>query len=89
MGDVTEAKQNVVSNDILGFETNCKRFVVDPLYGPIALTETEFDVLQTRLFQRLRHIKQLARAALSRNWCKMVIILILGFGGNFDSYICF
>jgi len=30
-----------------------------------------------------------ASAALSRNWCKMVIILIFGFWGSSDGYICF
>lgn len=28
------------------------------------------------------------RAKVFRNWCKLVFILFLGFGGSFEAYIC-
>ena len=36
-----------------------------------------------------RDVQILARAALSRNWSKMAIILIFGFRDSFDVSICF
>lgn len=50
-------------NPVLGFETSCKHFIIDPLHGPIPMTTVESKVLQTSLFQRLRNIKQLGFAS--------------------------
>lgn len=45
--------------EILGFEINLDHFILDPLYGPVGLTDKEFELVNTRPFERLRHIKQL------------------------------
>ena len=44
---------------ILGFEKNFSEFVLDPLYGPIGLTEEERDLINTRIFIRMKRIRQL------------------------------
>jgi len=41
--------------------TNFKyKYINDPIYGGIGLSEFEVDLINTRIFQRLRHIRQLA-----------------------------
>jgi len=56
-------QQGDVFRKLLGYEEKCKSFIIDPLYGPIPLTKTEFSVLNTQLFQRLKNIKQLGFAS--------------------------
>lgn len=59
--DTTRHRRSL--NPILGFEALCKHFIIDPLHGPISMTTIESKVLHTRLFQRLRNIKQLGFAS--------------------------
>lgn len=44
---------------ILGWEKNIDNYVLDPIYGPIGLTSSEFELTGTEVFTRLRNIKQL------------------------------
>jgi HD superfamily phosphohydrolase len=62
-GEGLADQQGRVLREMLGYEAECKNFVIDPLYGPIALTETESNVLKTQLFQRLKNVKQLGFAS--------------------------
>lgn len=48
--------------EILGFEINLNHFILDPLYGPVGLTDKEFELINTAPFRRLRDIKQLGFA---------------------------
>ena len=45
--------------EILGFEIHLDHFILDPLYGPVGLTDKEFELINTRPFERLKNIKQL------------------------------
>lgn len=44
---------------VLGFEKNLSEFILDPLYGPIGLTREEKNIVNTRVFTRLKGIRQL------------------------------
>lgn len=44
---------------IVGFEKDFSEFILDPLHGTIGLTEDEIDLTKTRIFTRLKKIKQL------------------------------
>ncbi len=62
--DETEAKKQVhIPKNMFGFEATCGHFVIDPLFGPIGLTESELAVTKTYLFQRLKNVKQLGFAS--------------------------
>lgn len=56
-------RKNRTIRDILGFEASCEDFLIDPIYGPISLTDVECRVIRTRIFQRLKNIKQLGLAS--------------------------
>lgn len=58
-GDKGSLQQGSALREILGYEAQCAHFMIDPLYGPVALTKTELNVLATQLFQRLKNIRQL------------------------------
>lgn len=44
---------------ILGWEKNTRHYVLDPIYGSIGLTDLEFKLINSKLFERLKNIKQL------------------------------
>ena len=48
----------------LGEDSNGNPFVQDPIHGLISLSQKELDLINTRAFQRLRRIRQLAMAFL-------------------------
>lgn len=41
-----------------------KKYILDPVHGPIPITQIEYEIISTPLFQRLRHITQLSQAQL-------------------------
>ena len=47
---------------ILGWEKNIEHYVLDPIYGPIGLTDKEFELINSEFYARLRNIKQLGFA---------------------------
>jgi HD superfamily phosphohydrolase len=44
---------------LLGWETHISDYVLDPIYGPIGLTDLELKLIQNEVFTRLKNIKQL------------------------------
>ena len=54
----TEEAGNVLT--ILGWEKNIRHYVLDPIYGPIGVTDLEFDLIKSsEVFARLKNIRQL------------------------------
>ena len=53
----TEEEGTVLT--ILGWDKNIEDYVLDPIYGPIGLTDLEFDLIDSEFFVRLRNIRQL------------------------------
>lgn len=49
--------------EILGFEINLDHYFLDPLYGPVGLTDEELELVETQPFERLKRIKQLGFAS--------------------------
>ncbi|MDH5595709.1 MAG: HD domain-containing protein, partial [Candidatus Bathyarchaeota archaeon] len=57
----TNEESSVLS--ILGWEKNIKRYVLDPIHGPIGITDLEFKLINSEVFVRLKNIKQLGFAS--------------------------
>ena len=58
----TENKSTVPT--ILGWEKNIRHYILDPIYGPIGVTDPEFDLINnSAVFMRLKNIKQLGFAS--------------------------
>jgi HD superfamily phosphohydrolase len=58
MSDKTKPENRILERT-LGFEAECKSFVIDPIYGSVSLTRREKKITETYLLQRLKNIKQL------------------------------